>query len=206
MKHFAWIFIFAMVLLAGCSPKTNDGITPTQPSYTGGNLPDPFLIYNGSLAAGIGVTVFLPPPYTAPVNVNLTDTSITPISGNASMSFGLSSFNPGGNASSPTGYWASFLLIPNPQNGIPVTVNLSGDGFSQATFYSKFVGAAGVTTMPIGFGAANGTATLNLTNNWVSYSVPLGSLTAVNNFLSVGFANNTDSAPLTVYVDDLVYQ
>jgi hypothetical protein len=210
MNYLKWLFICGTIVLAGCSPKTNDGIVPTLGTATNGNLPNPFTLYNnGILAAGITDNVDLPPPYTATTSDNLTDTNVLPLNEKYSMSFGVGNFNPGGNNSSPTGYWASFVLVPAVTvNGLPVTtVNISSSGFSQATFEATFVASAGVTYMPISFGAAGNSASVTLTaNSWASYSVPLGNLTAVSQYFVIALSNATNSAPMTVYVDDLVYQ
>jgi hypothetical protein len=206
MKKFKWVLIIAMALLFGCAPKTNDGITPTQPAYTGGNLPNPFTLYNGSLAPGIGVTVYLPSPYTTTLNINAADTSITPISGKASYSFGISNYNPGSTGVTET--WAQVLLIPTPASDGTVTpLNLSNSGFSQASFYSRIVGPnAGVTTVSVTFGAAGGSAVYTVNENWTAYSVSLANTSAVSQLFSAQLFSDTAPAPVTLYIDDIVYQ
>jgi hypothetical protein len=169
-------------------------------------MPNPFTLYNnGTVAAGIGVTVFLPLPYTQMVNLNPADTTVTPLSGTASYSFGISNYNPG--STGVTQSWAQIVLIPTPAaNGTIPPLNLTS-GFSQASFYSRIIGPnAGVTTASVVFGAASGAETVTVNETWAPYSIALGNTSAVTELFSAQLFSNTAPAPITIYVDDIVYQ
>jgi len=182
------------LLLVGCEAKTNDGLTLTQPSYTGGGFLSPLNLYNGSLAAGVAVDVYLPPPYDAVVSILFNDTTVTPVSGHANMTFGVSNYSASGN---PGANWAAFALLPS--SG---TVDLSSGGYTQMKFYARATAAASVNVN----GGNSAVVPVFLTTSWQPYTIALGSMSSVSQLLIVGMASPNEPAPFTVYIDDLRYE
>ena len=194
MRYFKFLFLVGVLALAGCQAKTNDGLIPTQPSYTGGGFLNPLNLYDGSLAAGVAVDVYLPAPYDASVTIQFNDTSVTPVSGHANMVFGVNNYSVSGN---PGANWVAFALLPS--SG---AVDLSSGGFTQMTFYAKATAAASVNVN----GGNSAVTPVFLTTSWQQITIPLGSMASVSQLLIVGMAAPNEPAPFTVYIDDLRYQ
>ena len=106
MKKWYLITVLA-VLLAGCNAKTNDGINPTAPGYTGGGFPNPLVLFNGQFAPRVGLnpvaTIYLPnycPTYSydAGVTIAIGDTFVPPVQGNGNLVFGVSTYSKSGNS------------------------------------------------------------------------------------------------------------
>jgi hypothetical protein len=183
-----------LLLLVGCQAKTNDGLIPTQPSYTGGGFLSPLNLYDGSLAAGVGVDVYLPAPYDASVTILFNDTTVTPVSGHANMVFAVGSYSVSGN---PGANWAAFALLPldNP-------IDLSSGGYTQMSFYARATASASVNVN----GGNSAVTPIFLTTSWQPYTIALGSMASVGQLFIVGMAAPNEPAPFTVYVNDLRYQ
>jgi hypothetical protein len=208
MKKISWLVVSVFILMAGCAQTANNGLTPTEPSYSG-TYPSTLVLFDGSFAASCGLTLYLPPPYTAAVSISAGDTSVPPIIGNSNLFFSVSNFNPGGNASSPTGYWASLAIIPFGSSG-GATFDISSGGYTNASFYYRISMPSAQDTQIIGFsvpGASRNVTVSSPSTSWVPMTIPLsfGNLHAVSNFFTIGLGNTTAAAPVSIYIDDLVY-
>ncbi len=203
MKYFTGFLVVLAFLWTACSPKTNDGVTPNQPAYTGNNYPNPMIFYNGTLAAGVSVaSPYLPSPYDAALTIGFGDTSVRPISGNANMVFGVTNYSTS-NSEYNGATWVAFGLVPS---GAP-TIDLTSGNYSQATFYAQGSFAAGVTQAAININVGGSATTpITLTTNWKSFSIPLpANLTAVSQYLVVGMSLPSDLSPFKVYIDQFQY-
>lgn len=198
MKILKWLVVPVLILVAGCSAKTNDGITAPQPSYTG-TYPNPLVIYNsGTVAAGLILgDLFLNPP-SPPVTgegvtISFNDTSVTPISGTSNLLYGVLSYGTG---------W-QYIQFPFPVTNNPV--DLRSGGFTKVTFWTK-----GNQTANTQFYGASTTgtyfnSTISVTPNWQAVTFTFsGPISAVNNLFTVGIESAT--LPALVYVDNIQYQ
>ena len=128
----------------GCTPKLNDGISTTQPAYTGTSFPNPLVLFNGQFAPGVGLipgsnTVFLTPfcsdySYDAGITIAIGNTTVTPIQGNGNLVFGVSTYDQSGGAVNCTSFFADLPVEPLDSSGNTTTVNLTSGGYTQATF------------------------------------------------------------------------
>jgi len=198
----------------GCTPKLNDGISPTQPAYTGTSFPNPLVLFNGQFAPGVGLipgsnTVFLTPfcsdySYDAGITIAIGNTTVTPIQGNGNLVFGVSTYDQSGGAVNCTSFFADLPVEPLDSSGNTTTVNLTSGGYTQATFEAMAQGFSNSVTQVITFEAAGNSTAFPLTSAWAPCTVALGSLTSVNVLFEINVAPPA-ALPVTVYVDNLVY-
>jgi len=202
MKNFKWILIFGAIVLVGCSPKTNDGITPSSPTYTQG-FPDPLVIFNNYLASGTALNVYEYSP-TGNTNASVTlsyDTTVTPQVGKANLLTGLISYN--------ATTWVGFPILT--AGSINITNN-----YSELTFYVQ--GAFGqlpapalpVTTGIVSFNGLGVAMTpVTVTTAWQAVTLTVsGTLSgpAATELFVANFYSNTINAPVTTYFDQIQFQ
>lgn len=197
MKKWSW-FPALMVLLLGCTPKLNDGISPTQPVVGNSPFPNPWVMYDDSLHTGGGFFFFPGVPPTQTVNVaDQADPEVGKVSFNYILSdYGGQTF--AGVIFSNTPDYHNFGTVPGP--------DMSGANFTKVTFWAR---ANQVAT--ISMAAAGGSNTnIALTPTWTLYTITsLGNMTNVQDFFTIAINNGQvpqSSLPFQVNVDEVIYQ
>ena len=203
MKISQWPLLLGMILLVGCSPKSNDGLTPNQPAYTNVGYPSPLALFNGYLAAGASLNVFEYSPN------GLTDATATPLAGDTSVAPWIDKSNL---MDALTAYkdttWVGFPILGSP------TIDLTANNFTQLTFYVKAAFASGttITSGQVGFNGLGVNMTpVTVTTAWQYVSLPIsgsvtGPVTAMSELFCSNFYSVTIAAPVTTYYDQIQFQ
>jgi hypothetical protein len=201
MRSLQWLGLVSLVLLVGCAPKANDGITPTQPSYTNGGFPNPLVIFNGTFLSGCSPNVYEYSPNgqvnNAAASVLFPDTSTLPQAGNANLINVVQAYN--------NTTWVGFPVLTTG------SVNLTSGNYSSISFYVKGAFTAPVSTGVVGFNGLGEPTIIpvTVTTNWqavtLTMTAPVTGVASTELFCS-NFYPVSVSAPVTTYYDQIQFQ
>jgi hypothetical protein len=215
MGYFKRLWILILMVLAGgvgCTPKTNDGVTPLQPTSTT-IFTNPWVLYHNVLLTGEGVLTFwgngtAQNQAPAPVQtINFSDNTVSAYDGTNSLSYTTSNWY--------DWTYAGMILINTPDyttynasNGW----NLSSGGFTQCTFWTR----ANVVGGSAEFEASNSSCgnpclahTYNLTTQWTQHTLGFTNNTNVAGLFQISITSTgvpVHLLPSTIYVDDITYE